>query len=382
MTGCLFERILKNYLEKSGYKVYEEAWLKNNRNNRIDIVAKKEGIIIGYEIKRSFIDVERSLEEVRRYNINFEQLIGIKQVSNTPINVKERESQLKRYIESGRLDYLYLVIPCEIYERVVGSYGHILETMGVGIVCIARNGDVEERLIARKLNRISRPNLKEHNEGWLAGILCEYFEKHGYRVEKEARLIVPESKWFNLTYGRKHRQPNSFLLKIDLCLLPLGRNVTYVLENQDSYNDCLSGHVGIEVKVDLRKEKDREETEEQLKRYAESKCLTRLYLATADDNIRYAEMLNGVGKIFGIINYIKDRKEIKVEVPSPKLEMKYDGFIYMSQKGHLAWEVGSSTPTRDKTKRFARAVVYGTPSICPYYGKCKIIENVSLKDLI
>jgi hypothetical protein len=191
-------------------------------------------------------------------------------------------------------------------------------------------------------------------------------------LEGEGKVPIPGEEWFEVTYGRKWRPVGRFLLPIDLCLLPKGKDSTFVLNNQDRFE-----HIGIEVKYNLKGNK--KELAKQLSRYAESKAITRLYLATIDRNISIAKGLDGVGKKFGIIRYTGNEGVI-VEIESPKLPMEFDGFGYYGLEGVRIWKVGSSTfiplPRNREfiEKRFLRAIIYGSSK-----GKCHTEQDITFK---
>ena len=327
------KEIVNHFLENNDFRLASDnngelVLIEKGRAQRIDLVATKDERFIGYEAKKSFGAVSVSIS------------VG----------------QLKTYKNSRLLDYLYIIIPIDEYEHVNTSYGHVFDREGIGIVGISERGIISELKDAKKLSREGTPIIRK-NEAWLTQKLRNYFESEGFDVEGEGRLPISDEEWFKVTYGGSWNPASKLLLPIDLCLLARGKDPTFVLNNQSRFD-----HIGVEVKYNLRGV-NKKKLEEQMRRYAKSKAITKLFLAVPYTDMHTAEQLDGVGEKFGIFGYKVNEKRMEV-IDAPKLPMEFDGFGYWSKEGLRIWRVGSSTfvsPPRGKEsvkERFSKVVVY------------------------
>jgi len=327
------KEIVNHFLENNDFRLASDnsgelVLIEKGRARWIDLVAAKDERFIGYEAKKSFEAVSVSIS------------VG----------------QLQTYKNSRLLDYLYIAIPGDEYEHVNTSYGHIFDSEGIGIVGVSERGDYFWLKDAKKLSREGNPIIRK-NEAWLTQKLWNYFESEGFDVEGEGRLPISDEEWFKVTYGRPWLPASKLFLPIDMCLLDRGKDPTFVLNNQSRFE-----HIGVEVKYNLRGV-NKKKLEEQMRRYAKSKAITKLYLAVPYTDMHIAEQLDGVGEKFGIFGYKVNEKGIEV-IDAPKLPMVFDGFGYWSKEGLRIWRVGSSTfvsPPRGKESvkdSFSKVVIY------------------------
>ena len=258
LSEAKVKHLLWKYLEKRKAKVAGEVSLRTV-NGSIDIVAKEGDEYIGYEVKGDFEALGRG---------------GWTQ-------------QLLSYSRSGFLDKLYLVLPEEIINRALKSYGWIFEDekelADIGLMTVDKEGCVKTIKEAPFLHRRYTPAL-ERNEEWLKQKIWNRLEEKGYRVEGESYLLKPNEEIIEFVLNRQHPAPMEFLLKIDLCILP----------DEEDYP------IGIEVK-DSIKSSESKKLSRQLPEYALSKSLKKLYLAVPPREVAGAMKIEGVGKWFGIM---------------------------------------------------------------------------------
>jgi hypothetical protein len=95
---------LYKYLKRNGYKVHFDVSLNGTK---IDVVAVKDNIF-GFEVEDDF----------NRFSSGHAWY------------------QLESAKESQMLDYFSFVIPYEISDHVLSSYGHIFDEKGAGLVCL------------------------------------------------------------------------------------------------------------------------------------------------------------------------------------------------------------------------------------------------------
>lgn len=257
LSEAKVKHLLWKYLEKREAKVAGEVSLRTV-NGSIDIVAKEGDEYIGYEVKGDFEALGRG---------------GWTQ-------------QLLSYSRSGFLDKLYLVLPEEIINRVLKSYGWIFddekELADIGLMTVDKEGCVKTIKEAPPLHRRYTPAL-EQNEEWLKQKIWNCLEEEGYRVEGECYILKP-SEEIKFVLNKQHLEAKDFLLRIDLCILP----------DEGGYP------IGIEVKDSIKSSKSGD-VFRQLLEYALSKSLKKLYLAVFPREVSRAMKIEGVGKWFGIM---------------------------------------------------------------------------------
>ncbi len=287
--SALREDILTVKMDSRGIPILKKR--KGSAPNMIDLVATDGNKFIGFEIKDSF----NQFAHGRTLN------------------------QLKAYASGGMLDEIYVVIPEDITDRVLGSYRHVIEGC-VGLIIVDKDYHFHELIASPILQRSQQPTLKE-NEASLRHVLWNHFESE-FNVEFDGILLKPEV--FKHKIFRKTPNPYKFLQKIDIFLLPKGYSITEV-----AYKKLDS--IGVEVKYEIKNEKALKNITEQLNRYAESKCLTKLYLATSKIRERLIEKIERMDRKFGLLLW--NGKDVETVIDAPKLEMLYDIFAYMLPSG-------------------------------------------------
>jgi uncharacterized protein with NAD-binding domain and iron-sulfur cluster len=93
---------LYKYLKRNGCEVHFDVQLKGTK---IDVVAVKDNFF-GLEVEDNF----------------------------NAFSSGHALQQLKNAKDSQMLDYFSFVVPCEISEHVLSSYGHILDEKGAGLL--------------------------------------------------------------------------------------------------------------------------------------------------------------------------------------------------------------------------------------------------------
>ncbi|MDI6708998.1 MAG: hypothetical protein QME47_07955 [Candidatus Thermoplasmatota archaeon] len=218
--------------------------------------------------------------------------------------------QLKSYLDGQMLDSIYLVIPCEAYDKVTKKHGNQLKNNGIGVITL-RNSNFEIVEEAKKHKRLNAPKIKM-NEAWLKQKFWNYFETKEFDVYGDTVLPNPRK-----THRDKISTPASVIQKIDLSLFPKGKNSTAVLDDQEHFD-----HIGIEVKYGIKSWK---KIVKQLDSYAESGGLTKLYLGICSKDKKIAGALKNLEKrTFGILLYDNETPPEKVEVLAEpqKLQMR------------------------------------------------------------
>jgi len=265
---------LYRYLKRNGYKVHFDVRLK--RTN-IDVVAIKDDVF-GLEVEYDF----------NRFSSG------------------HAWQQLKSAKESKMLDYFSFVVPYEISEHALRSYGHILDENEAGLLCL--NEEFHSLKQPKKWERIFIPSFSLTKTD-LSIRLIEFFESKGFElVDKECTLPQP------LREIKTKGQPQ--IQKIDLCFLPKGKTIHDAVDSKEVE------HIGVEIKIKGQKW---EKIEDQLVRYRCSRCLSRLYLALPQNlYIKFKEkIMNSIAKFgFGII--VCKEEEIRIEKEPPKFTVKFD----------------------------------------------------------
>ena len=265
---------LYRYLKRNGYEAHFDAQLDGTK---IDVVAIKDNFF-GFEVEDSF----------------------------NSFSSGHAWQQLKSAKESKMLDYFSFVVPYEISERVLRSYGHILDENEAGLLCLKE--EFYSLKEPKKWERIFTPSFSL-TETDLSIRLIEFFETKGFElVDKECTLPQP------LREIKTKGQPQ--IQKIDLCFLPKGKTIHDAVDSEEVE------HIGVEIKI---KEQNWEKIEDQLVRYRCSGCLSRLYLALPQDlYIKFKEkIMNSIAKFgFGII--VCKEEEIRIEKESQKFTVKFD----------------------------------------------------------
>ena len=245
--------------------------------------------------------------------------------------------QLDAYTYGGMLDEIYVVIPEDIAKRVLSSYAHVIKGCA-GLMVVDKDYRFHELkdFPSHPLQRLNQPELKE-NEALLKQVLWNHFESE-FNVECEG--ILPKPEVFKHSIFRKTSNPYSFLQKIDLFLLPKGYSITEV-----AYKKLDS--IGVEIKYEIKSEKALKNIVKQLNRYADSRGLTRLYLATSKINEQLIEKIERMDRKFGLLLW--NGKEVETVIDAPRLEMLYDIFVYMPPSGEKVkiYEIGKPKSVKD-----------------------------------
>jgi hypothetical protein len=196
------------------------------------------------------------------------------------------------------------VVPHEISDHVLSSYGYVLDENGAGLLCL--NEEFHSLKEPKKWERIFAPSFSL-TETDLSIRLIEFFESKGFElVDKNCTLPQP------LGEIKKKGQPR--IQWIDLCFLPKGKTIHDAVDSKEVE------HIGVEIKVN---EQSWEEIEEQLIRYRCSGCLSRLYLALPQDlYIKFKNRIMNSTAEFGVI--VLKEEEVRIEKESPKFTVKFD----------------------------------------------------------
>lgn len=247
--------ILKEDLKFEEGKVKEIEKEKNEIKGNIDLVAfdKKKDKYYGVEVKPS------------------EDIIS----GNSQI-----DRQLIKYAcaGAGSIDYLYIATDSnEVAQRAKGYYNftkeHLrelqqpiwnnyvrktydfsnIQPFRCGIICLNENPFFHSR--ADRIRRAKAPKLDFDNESWVKHRIFMHFNKDKQEIEPEAEIPPPT----------KSGHPR----KIDFGILPVGRNSTDIIKNQETLRI-----IGIEVK-----NKFDGGVLKQLQDYIKSEALTEVYLA-------------------------------------------------------------------------------------------------------
>lgn len=327
LSHTRLKHILWNKLESEGYEVGSEVKVVNNQDkNRIYNILKSKG----YSIYKYYFDEEHGISQSLKSLSTKIDLVAIKDGKVTGYEIKNKfedfanenlDKQIEAYKNGNMLDEIYLVIPSPIEHRVLSSYHDSIKKLGVGMKVINENLEIEERLFPTLLNKLEEPTIK-YNEDTLRHEIWNYLEKNGFQGKEydiDGEAYVLDSK-----LGKAHHP----FYKIDLCLLPKGKDLTYVIENIENA-EC----IGIEIGLKLGKLKD-------LEKYANSGTISRLYLALPKNKVTEAKKLMKLGEKFGLLSYDINTHSLEVEKDAPKFEVKYDGFVYSG----MVWKFGFSTP--------------------------------------
>jgi hypothetical protein len=255
------------YLKRNGYKVHFDVQLKGTN---IDVVAVKDNFF-GFEVEDNF----------------------------NAFSSGHAWQQLKNAKDSQMLDYFSFVIPHEISEHVLSSYGHILDEYGAGLLCLKE--EFHSLKQPKKWERIFTPSFSL-TETDLSIRLIEFFESKGFElVDKNCTLPQP------LGEIKKKGQPR--IQWIDLCFLPKGKTIHDAVDSKEVE------HIGVEIKIKMQ---NWDKVEEQLIRYRCSGCLSRLYLALPQDlYIKFKDKIMNSTAEFGVI--VLKEEEIKIEKESRNL---------------------------------------------------------------
>jgi hypothetical protein len=262
--------LLYRYLKRNEYEAHFDVQLDGTK---IDVVAIKDNFF-GFEVEDSF----------------------------NSFSSGHAWQQLKSAKENKMLDYFNFVIPYEISDHVLSSYGHILDENEAGLLCLKE--EFYSLKEPKKWERIFTPSFSL-TETDLSIRLIEFFESKGFElVDKECTLPQP------LREIKTKGQPQ--IQKIDLCFLPKGKTIHDAVDSKEVE------HIGVEIKIKGQKW---EKIEDQLVRYRCSGCLSRLYLALPQDlYIKFKEkIINSIAE-FGIIVL---KEEIRIEKESPKFTVKF-----------------------------------------------------------
>ena len=294
---------IKPYIDDSGNIRFKTV---RGISTTIDLVATDGERFIGFEVKDDFDDVVDCISK----------------------------KQLEHYIAGGTLDEIYLVVPVNEAEHVKESYGHYLESIGVGLIALDENYNPIYILESFRFQRMTQPSL-ERNEAWLKHVLWNYFESK-FDVEGEAVIPKPWEAIEKYQF-KKASNPNRYLQRIDLFLLPKGYSITDVAYNQDKLDA-----IGIEVKYGIKKRSLRTVIS-QLNSYANSGALTRLYLAVDRDDGLVEKIQAMKDRKFGLMIYRNG--EVETVLESPKLKIKYDKLAFQYPSGNKidVYEFGKPT---------------------------------------
>jgi hypothetical protein len=319
---------LYKYLKRNDYKVHFDVQLKGTN---IDVVAVKDNFF-GFEVEDDF----------NRFSSG------------------HAWQQLKNAKDSQMLDYFSFVVPYEISDHVLSSYGHILDEYGAGLLCL--NEEFHSLKQPKKWERIFTPSFSL-TETDLSIRLIEFFESKGFElVDKDCTLPQP------LGEIKKKGQPR--IQWIDLCFLPKGKTIHDAVDSKEVV------HIGVEIKIN---EQNWEEIEEQLIRYRCSGCLSRLYLALPQDlYMKFKDKILNSTAEFGVI--VLKEEEVRIEKESPKFIVKFDSigsyikisnYIYPSS----IWIVGHS----DRLEQIGDYVFKRMLLLPLRKGSCGCVENVKVK---
>lgn len=333
------------------------------------------------------VNYEAQLEDVGRIDIFATK--GNKRLALEVTNFQKLSEnafrQLEKYLSSKYIDGLVVCFPEEESDKIFSSYGQILNNMPVGIITVNQDGKVtilknpRKFFVKEKEIELVTFSLQES----MREILIKYYSQT-YSVKTEGVLIKSEVKdlsgSFRLTYGGKIRPVKAFLNNIDIVLFPKDKDATYVLQNQGN-----TDLIGIEIKGKWENIKW-----DQLKNYRDSGCLTRLYLALPSSiplqNLEEIEtkcQREGIGLL--LVNL--ETEKIKELLPPKKIEMEFDGFVYESESGYLAYKVGEPTPVNYEKSSvyFERAITYKGYQLTGYGiitgppGKLRVAEKFEIR---
>jgi len=291
---------LWDWLSEEGYGVTGEVHIDNGQ---IDLVGKKSGQYVGFEVKTI-------------YNLWSESGLSY-------TNVKETLEQVDRYRRSRYLDEIYLC--CEEIERVSNKIevvrrqtSHLSGLIDkLGLIEVSLHPDTETRIVrsANLLDRNRKPILSRTNESWVQHHVWKWAQGNGWYVNREG--LLPHDSY------------------VDICARDGSRSTNEILQNQGVYS-----HIGIEVKgtdtKSLRK------ISQQLQGYIESGGLTHLYLAIPRENRDKvvpnlgqqritSTQPNPVPSTVGIITVDKSGRVEKIK-EAEKVKMEYDGIRRSDQK--------------------------------------------------
>jgi hypothetical protein len=326
---------LYKYLKRNGYKVHFDVQLKGTN---IDVTAVKDNFF-GFEVEDNF----------------------------NAFSSGHAWQQLKNAKDSQMLDYFSFVVPHEISDHVLSSYGHILDEYGAGLLCL--NEEFHSLKQPKKWERIFTPSFSL-TETDLSIRLIEFFESKGFElVDKDCTLPQP------LGEIKKKGQPR--IQWIDLCFLPKGKTIHDAVDGKEVE------HIGVEIKVN---EQNWEEIEEQLIRYRCSGCLSRLYLALPQHlYIKFKDKIMNSTAEFGVI--VLKEEEIKIERESPKFTVKFDSigcYNKISQRDYhryfhpsSIWIVGHSDKLKQAGEYAFKRMLLLPLGKSSYRGAENVIVKVS-----
>jgi len=305
-TEEVLQERLWSWLSASGYSVAGEV---DTGNGQIDLVGKKEGTYVGFEVKTIY---------------------GLwSQAGVSTSEVKAVLNQINRYAETENFNKIYLC--CEenskIRERMSVAaqesrqMSYIWDRLGMIEISLHPEAETGITKEAEPLNQSETPPFSRTNESWVQHQVWEWANKRYQSVTREG--LLPKDNY------------------VDLSIFEGGRKITDIFKDQDAYS-----HIGVEVKGgnfslggDLEK---------QLYKYINSGGLTHLYLAVPDQNIEQVKNIipelgqqklsqssdNSTLSNLGLISVDKNGDVSIVRKPNG-IEMIYDG---------IRWSVDEYVP--------------------------------------
>lgn len=291
---------LWDWLEEAGYSVAGEVHIGNGQ---IDLVGKKSGKYVGFEVKTIY---------------NLWANSGVSYTS-----IKKTLEQVDKYRQSKCLDEIYLC--CEEMERVSNKIEvverqttHLSELIKkLGLIEVSLDPDVKTRIVrsASLLDRTEEPLLSRTNESWVQHHVWKWAQQNGWHVNREG--LLPRDSY------------------VDICARDGSRSTNEILQNQEQYS-----HIGIEVKGNNVKSLGK--ISQQLQEYIESSGLTHLYLAIPSEskdkivpNLGQQRIVSTppypVLSLVGIITVNESGKVEKIQ-DAEKMKMEYDGIRRNDQK--------------------------------------------------
>ena len=260
--------MLLGFLLERGFRVYVEAEVRAPPIARLRAKFNEDGAITLYEERRDrfYIDVV-ALMDSSSLVVGYEVKSRFEDFSS---GIAWR--QLQAYIESGLFDMVYVAMPSSIVSRVLDSYGHVFDELGVGVVSLDAAGEVKVIKRARHVERIGVPRLVK-NESWFKHMLALKLRREGFDVCLEA--LIPKPLDAISLEGRLH----SSLVCNRIDLVAMSPGCTPCMR---ACGICSDDVIGVEVKLGEKSISGRDV--EKVREYARSGVLSRLYVALVDSS--------------------------------------------------------------------------------------------------
>lgn len=300
MRECLW-----NWLSNQGYAVAGEVTLENNK--RIDLVGRKDGEIVGFEVKTV---------------LGIESPAGI-----SPTGATEAINQARKYGSSKYLDKAYLC--CEAPEEVLEcSKISQNNSVDIGLIKTSLSNSIETKFVkySRHFGRQDTINMPRDNEAWVNHFSWNWANRNSKVATREGML--------------PNIEPLQKVRRVDISMFVGETNTNQILHNQDEFS-----HIGIESKGTTGLRED--DYKEQLEEYLESGGLTNLYLSVPRKNKNTvvasleqqtldagldSQSLSQVG-----ILTVDTGGNVEVIRESEDVEMCYDGIHYHDKYVPVGW---------------------------------------------